>query len=151
MMLTKAGYKVEVANNGKETVAKYTRSPEDFDLVFMDVHMPEMDGMEATSAIRNWEEAHLSPLSPNQADDGRQGMQNPESKSEIRKVKSEIKRVPIVAITAAARKGDREKCLEAGMNDYIAKPIKREQVFEILEKWVFGKGSLGTSTDELIK
>jgi CheY-like chemotaxis protein len=48
--------------------------------------------------------------------------------------------IPIVAMTAHAMKGDREKCLEGGMNDYITKPIKRELVFEILEKWVFEKG-----------
>ena len=47
--------------------------------------------------------------------------------------------IPIVAITANAMKGDRKMCLEAGMDDYITKPIKRETIFEILEKWVFNK------------
>ena len=105
MMLSKAGYQVEVANNGKEAVGKYTASPKDFDLIFMDVQMPEMDGLEATKAIR-------------------QGGFNS---------------IPIVAITANAMVGDREKCLEAGMNDYMTKPIKREVVFEVLEKWVLGR------------
>jgi CheY-like chemotaxis protein len=50
--------------------------------------------------------------------------------------------VPIVAMTAHAMKGDRERFLEAGMDDYISKPIKRERVFEILEKWVFDKKAL---------
>ena len=50
--------------------------------------------------------------------------------------------IPIVAMTAHAMKGDREKCLEAGMNDYIPKPIKREVVFEVLEKWVLRKEAL---------
>ena len=108
MMLTKGGYKVEVANNGKKAVEKYTTSPEYFDLIFMDVQMPEMDGMEATRAIRKWEE-------------------------ETRKQEDSI---PIIALTAHAMKGDREMCLESGMNGYITKPIKRELVFEILEKWV---------------
>ena len=105
MILTKGGYQVEVANNGKEAVEKYTASSRGFDLIFMDVQMPEMDGMDATKAIRE----------------------------------KGFKTIPIVAMTALAMKGDREKCLEAGMNDYIMKPIKRERVFEILEKWVFNK------------
>lgn len=105
IMLTKAGYQVEVANNGKEVVEKYTASPEDFDLIFMDVQMPKMDGLEATKAIRQ------------------RGFDT----------------IPIVAMTAHAMKGDREMCLEAGMNDYITKPIKREIVFDVLEKWVFAR------------
>jgi CheY-like chemotaxis protein len=107
MMLTKAGYQVEVANNGKEAVERYTKSPKDFDLVFMDVQMPKMDGISATKAIRE------------------KGFDT----------------IPIVAMTAHAMKGDKEMCLEAGMDDYISKPIKREKVFEILEKWVFERKS----------
>ena len=102
MMLTKAGYRVTVANNGKEALEKYTASPDDFDLIFMDVQMPEMDGLQATKAIR--EEGFDA--------------------------------IPIIAMTAHAMKGDREKCLGAGMDDYITKPIKREVVFDVLEKWV---------------
>jgi two-component system sensor histidine kinase/response regulator len=105
LMLTKAGYQVEVAENGKKAVEKYTAAASDFDLIFMDVQMPEMDGMEATRKIRN--------------------------------LKLETRNIPIVAMTAHTMKGDREKCLEAGMDDYITKPIKREIVFEILEKWIF--------------
>ena len=115
MMLTKAGYQVEVANNGKEAVEKYTASPENFDLIFMDVQMPELDGLEATKAIRKHEE---QPATSNS---------QPATRHHI----------PIVAMTAHAMKGDREKCIEAGMDDYITKPIKRELVFEVLEKWVF--------------
>jgi CheY-like chemotaxis protein len=105
IMLTKAGYKVEVANNGREAFEKYTAAPEDFDLIFMDIQMPEMDGLEATKAIRE------------------KGFDT----------------IPIVAMTAHALKGDKEKCLDVGMNDYISKPIKRELVFEVLEKWVLKK------------
>ena len=108
LMLTKAGYAVELADNGKEAVVKYTTSPEDFDMIFMDVQMPEMDGLEATREIRKWERGLRPPL-----------------------------HIPIVAMTAHAMKGDREKCLEAGMDDYITKPIKREVVFETLKRWVF--------------
>ncbi|MDP2861263.1 MAG: response regulator [Desulfobacterales bacterium] len=105
MMLGKAGYHVEIAGNGLEAVEKYMASPDDFDLIFMDVQMPVMDGMEATKEIR----------------------------------KKGFKDIPIVAMTAHAIKGYRDECLEAGMNDYVTKPIKRELVFEILEKYVFTK------------
>jgi two-component system sensor histidine kinase/response regulator len=105
MMLGKAGYQVEVAANGKEAVAKFTEAPDDFDLIFMDVQMPEMDGKAATQTLR------------------RLGFND----------------VPIVAMTAHAMKGDREMCLESGMNDYITKPIKRETVFEMIKKYIFQK------------
>ena len=124
MMLTKAGYQVEVANNGREAVEKYTSSPEDFDLILMDVQMPEMDGMEATETIRRSEEQL-------RAGDELAG-----------KTKPGGRHIPIIAMTAHAMKGDREKSLEAGMDDYIAKPIKRKIVFDVLEKWIFDKEAL---------
>jgi len=111
MMLTKAGYTVEVANNGQEAVEKYTTTPEDFDLIFMDVQMPELDGMEATREIRKWE-----------------GGTGSKENLEIR--------IPIIALTAHAMKGDREKCLKSGMDDYITKPIKKGPILGLLEKWV---------------
>jgi CheY-like chemotaxis protein len=122
LMLTKAGYQVEVANNGKEAVDKYTKSPGDFDLIFMDIQLPEMDGLETTEKIRKWE--------CGMRNDNNSGLDS------IRNPQSEI-RIPIVAMTAHAMKGDREMCIEAGMDDYITKPIKRELVFEMLDKWVF--------------
>ncbi len=105
MMLGKAGYKVDVAGNGKEAVAMFTQNKNAYDLIFMDVQMPEMDGKAATQTLR------------------RLGFDE----------------IPIVAMTAHAMKGDREMCLEAGMNDYITKPIKRETVFEMIKKFVFQK------------
>ncbi|MEA3386659.1 MAG: response regulator, partial [Thermodesulfobacteriota bacterium] len=125
--LTKAGYQVEVANNGKETVEKYTASPEDFDLIFMDIQMPEMDGLAATREIRKHEEQL-------KAQSSRQKMELLPTNFQL---SARSERIPIVAMTAHAMKGDREKCIEAGMDDYITKPIKRELVFEVLEKWVF--------------
>lgn len=104
-LLSKAGYAVEIAANGKEAVALYTSDPENFDMIFMDIQMPEMDGKTAAKRIRA------------------KGFTS----------------VPIIAMTAQAMKGDREKCLEAGMNDYISKPIKREAVFEMVRKWTFKK------------
>jgi len=105
LMLGKAGYQVVVASNGLEALETFTTTPDAFDLIFMDVQMPEMDGKEATQAIRQ----------------------------------KGFDRVPIIAMTAHAMKGDREMCLEAGMNDYITKPIKREAVFAIIEKNIFRK------------
>ncbi len=103
MILTKAGYQVVVAGNGKIAVEKFTTSPDEFDIIFMDVQMPEMDGYQATRELR------------------RQG----------------FKDIPVLAMTANAMKGDRELCLEAGMNDYITKPIKRDLIFNMLDKWLY--------------
>ncbi|RJQ83942.1 MAG: response regulator [Desulfobacteraceae bacterium] len=102
MMLGKAGYQVDVAVNGREAVEKYRSAPDKYDLIFMDVQMPEMDGKEAASTLR----------------------------------KLGFNRIPIVAMTAHAMKGDREMCITAGMNDYVTKPIKRERVFDIIAKYV---------------
>ena len=121
MMLTKARYHVEVVNNGREALEKYTTSPGDFDLIFMDVQMPEMDGMKATRAIRKWEGDSCEKLVVSgEKDNG-----------------TFTTHIPIVAMTAHAMKGDKEKCLKAGMDGYITKPIKRELVFEMIERWVF--------------
>ncbi len=103
MMLVKAGYGVETAATGKEAVEKYIASSENYDLILMDMQMPEMDGIEATMFIRNWEEKNKT-------------------------------HVPIVALTANAIKGDKEKCLEGGMDDYITKPIDKDLFFEVIEK-----------------
>jgi len=104
-MLSKAGYRVEVANNGREVLDVYLNAPEKYDVILMDVQMPQLNGLDATKILRD------------------KGFKN----------------VPIIAMTANAMKGDREKCLECGMNDYISKPIKREKIFQILRKWVFEK------------
>lgn len=109
LMLTKAGYTVELAVNGKEALEKFTVNPQGYHVIFMDVQMPEMDGFQATKAIRRSERVSK----------GQGG-----------------NRIPIIAMTANALKGDREKCLDAGMDDYVTKPIRREVVFKVLEKWV---------------
>jgi len=124
LMLGKAGYQVKVANNGRDAFEKYTTSPGDFDLIFMDVQMPEMDGIEATQAIRNWESGMHS-----EQDSDMDSTHDVEFKVHI----------PIIAMTARAMKGDMEMCIKAGMDDYIPKPIKRELVFEILGKWVLNR------------
>ncbi len=101
-ILSKAGYRVSVVDDGKKAVDLLSSVPERFDLIFMDIQMPRMNGLEAARAIRE------------------KGFGD----------------IPIVAMTAQSMKGDREKCLEAGMNDYISKPIKRDIVFAMVKKWV---------------
>ena len=114
MMLKKAGYQVEIANNGKEALEKFSNDPEAYHLIFMDVQMPEMDGIEATRAIR-------------------------EVEAKRRNGNGALDRIPIIAMTANAMAGDREKCLTAGMDDYVPKPIKRELVFQMIDKYVLKK------------
>ena len=107
-LLQKIGYKAEVAVNGVECLKAMERNP--FDVVFMDVQMPEMDGLEATQQIRQRQKqspapAHFKPG------------------------------IAIVAMTANAMQGDREKCLAAGMDDYLSKPIRPEDIRKVLEHW----------------
>ena len=99
-ILEKAGHEVTVAHNGREALAR--TQAERFDVILMDVQMPEMDGLEATKAIRGLET-------------GRGG------------------RVPIVGVTAHAMKGDRERCLGAGMDGYLPKPIRPAALFAAIE------------------
>lgn len=108
LMLNKAGMEVEVAGSGREAVEKYTGDPRHYSLILMDVQMPGMDGLQATRTIRGWEEKQPS-LGRN--------------------------RVPIIAMTAQAVEGDREKCIEAGMDDYISKPVRKETLLEKIREW----------------
>jgi PAS domain S-box-containing protein len=107
-MLEKRGHTVAVACNGKEALAASEKAI--FDLILMDVQMPEMDGFEATKAIREREAlAGQTPGAPASF------------------------RIPIVAMTAHAMKGDRERCLEAGMDAYVSKPIQGRKLFDVIE------------------
>jgi two-component system, sensor histidine kinase and response regulator len=100
-LLEKHGHCVVVAKNGREAVRALEL--DHFDLVLMDVQMPEMDGYEATEVIRSRE-----------------------------RERGGTRRLPIIAITARALKGDRERCLAAGMDDYVAKPIHVRQLFDTI-------------------
>jgi len=97
-ILEHEGYTVRVASNGKEAVEAV--SEENFQVIFMDVQMPEMNGYEATTAIRK--------------------LGN---------------KTPIVAVTASALKGEADKCLEVGMNDFLTKPFKKKDIIPVLERW----------------
>ncbi|MDZ7261602.1 MAG: response regulator, partial [candidate division KSB1 bacterium] len=100
-ILEKAGHTVEVVNNGRLAVEALEQK--EYDLVLMDVQMPEMDGFEATRLIRQKEGAQ--------------------------------RHTPIIAMTAHAMKGDRERCLEAGMDAYISKPLQPQELFDAINKW----------------
>jgi len=100
-LLERQGHAVTVADNGREAITALERQP--FDMVLMDVQMPEMGGFEATARIREAEQKT-----------GRH--------------------VPIIALTAHAMKGDRERCLAAGMDGYVAKPIKPVELFEVIDR-----------------
>jgi two-component system, sensor histidine kinase and response regulator len=106
-LLTKWGHSVMLATNGREAMTKAT-SNERFDLVLMDVQMPEMDGFEATRSIREYEDATLR------------------------------EHLPIVAMTAHAMKGDRERCLAAGMDAYISKPVRASELSHTISQIVAG-------------
>jgi len=101
-LLEMRGHQVEVAGDGKQAVSAWENNS--FDLILMDVQMPEMDGFEATKAIREKEN---------------------ETETYI----------PIIAMTANAMKGDRERCLEAGMDGYIPKPIERDKLYEAIDEF----------------
>lgn len=103
-LIQKFGYSLDIAQNGLEALEKLKEYP--YNLVFMDIQMPVMDGLEATAHIR----------------DTKSAVQNHE--------------IPIIAMTANAMKGDREKYLKAGMNDYISKPIDPDIVLRKLEQWI---------------
>ncbi len=115
-LLEGVGLPVTITANGKGAVRAVKEK--DFDAVLMDVQMPVMDGYEATRRIRKWE-----------GEMGNKIGKDSDSKSRIRNL-------PIIAMTAHAMAGDREKCLEAGMNDYVSKPIDPEKLFSALVRWI---------------
>jgi len=103
--------KIECASNGTEAVNMFTSSPERYDMIFMDMQMPQMDGLEATRTIRKFE-AGLSAEN------------------------SAYKPIPIAAMTANVFKEDIDKCMDAGMNAHIGKPLDLIEVLEILKNYL---------------
>ena len=102
-VIEKAGHSVVVTNNGREALDAWEQDR--YDVVLMDVQMPEMDGLEATARIRDLEQQ-----------------------------RGAAQRTPIIAMTANAMKGDRERCLEAGMDGYVSKPVKRQTMFAEIDR-----------------
>jgi PAS domain S-box-containing protein len=115
-ILQKLGLRADAVANGAEAVTALETLP--YDLVLMDVQMPEMNGLEATRRIRD----------PNSAVRNHQ--------------------VPVIAMTANAMQGDRETCLEAGMNDYVSKPVSPKALAHAVEKWLpEDTGARGRASD----
>jgi two-component system sensor histidine kinase/response regulator len=102
-ILEKRGHRVWVVGNGREALSVLVER--NFDLVFMDVQMPIMDGLEATVALRET-------------------------------AKDKLKRQPVIALTAHAMKGDSEKCIDAGMDGYLTKPIRTPELDAILQTYI---------------
>ncbi len=106
MMLSKAGYSIDIASNGEQAVEKYTNKTDKYDLIFMDINMPVMDGFTATREIRAFEkDRDIHP------------------------------RIPILALTANVLDDFKQQCHECGMDDFLTKPIKRDIVFKAILKW----------------
>jgi len=117
-ILQSMGLEAELANNGQEAVEK--RKQGHFDIVFMDIQMPVMDGVEATHAILDYER------------------QNDQT------------HVPIVALTANALKGDRERFLNEGLDEYVSKPIEMNELLYVLNKFLSDKASIGVAQEQNI-
>jgi signal transduction histidine kinase/CheY-like chemotaxis protein len=134
-ILAGAGLNVTVANNGQEAVDAVKQGR--YDAVLMDIQMPVMDGYEATRKIREWQlEAHSSKLEDDTPDHIESDDKEIDSKESASNLEPPTAILPIIAMTAHAMTGDREKSLEAGMNDHVAKPIDPDALFYVLEKWI---------------
>jgi len=125
-LLDKLGYRADVAANGREALDALARIS--YAAVLMDCQMPEMDGYEATQAIR----AREATTSPTPHDSAYQTLnsQTPDAR-----------RIPIIAMTANVMQGDKERCLAAGMDDYISKPVNSTTLKAVLKRWITNQES----------
>jgi signal transduction histidine kinase/CheY-like chemotaxis protein len=105
-MLTRLGFRTHAASNGKEALAMVKSNHTGYDIILMDCQMPVMDGYETTQYIREWEQGN-----------GQSG-------------------TPIIALTADVLPGTEGRCKDSGMNDYLAKPVRKENLAEVLSRWV---------------
>ncbi|MDA0737698.1 MAG: PAS domain S-box protein [Nitrospirae bacterium] len=134
-MVEKLGYRADVVANGIEAVEAVSRLA--YDAILMDCQMPEMDGYEATREIRRREALSVKREEANR-EDSEASSQGRDPLHEIRDTRYE-RRLPIIAMTANAMQGDREKCLEAGMDDFVSKPVKKDMLEAALARWIPNK------------
>ena len=138
-ILTGAGLKVSLAVNGQAAVDAVQKTK--FDAVLMDIQMPVMDGYEATRRIRKAEVGMGKPEDRGRKTEDR-GQRTDDSKQNKEDQQHAVRRepcavsLPIIAMTAHAMAGDREKSLAAGLNDHVAKPIDPDELFKVLGKWI---------------
>ena len=149
-LLHNAGLEVQVVSTGQEAVSAF--SSQKFDLILMDIQMPEMDGLEATQRIRaaevrgqksevrdqSLESKSLNLSIPESLNPSIPQSLNPSIPQSLNPSipESQNSRIPIIAMTAHAMTEDRNKCLEAGMNDYITKPIDTDELLNTLIRWI---------------
>jgi PAS domain S-box-containing protein len=117
VLLQKAGYSVDAVENGRQALEQAKANQ--YSAILMDVQMPDLDGLEATHLIREWE-------------------------------KTTGQHIPIIAMTAHAMEGDRERCLDAGMDDYVSKPLEPKVLFSALDRWAqTNSNTSGENADDL--
>jgi CheY-like chemotaxis protein len=114
-ILGKAGYRTVIVGDGKAAVDAYVSAPDRFSLILMDIQMPELDGVAATRAIRQWEANHHQSQNPGGAAD---------------------RHIRIVAVTAGAVHDEKNMYSQAGMDDFLSKPIRRGVLLRMVEKWL---------------
>jgi PAS domain S-box-containing protein len=119
---------IDCAENGVEAVHKFTEAPDVYDLIFMDIQMPEMDGYEATRRIRDME----AELQPSPEGEGSPLVHN----AGANRGADSPKGVPIIAMTANVFREDIEKCIESGMNGHVGKPLNLDEVLEKLKSYL---------------
>ena len=138
-LLENWNHQTTLVENGRQALEAFKR--ESFDIVLMDVQMPEMDGLETTRKIREWEDG-MGNEEKELEDQGSKlnGKDSDELSAFSFQLSARAKRVPIIAMTAHVVKGDRERCLEAGMDEYVSKPIDMDKLFEAIEKLTHAPG-----------
>ncbi len=144
LMLERLGHRVDVVSNGLE--AFHAVSSVSYDVVFMDCQMPEMDGYDATREIRKREMSLVGSDSSLGNHEIRETTDEQPATSDQILGSSNTRRLPIIAMTANALPGDREKCLAAGMDDYLTKPIKTPELANMLVQWLGPSSEISTQS-----